>query len=78
MYNFFVCVFIFICIFLVVLIMVQNDQDGDSYSSSISGSRNREITYYSDNTLTKVIGIFAFLFFLISLIICNISYNTIV
>ncbi|XBC37498.1 MAG: preprotein translocase subunit SecG [Buchnera aphidicola (Meitanaphis microgallis)] len=78
MYNFFLGVFIFVSVLLIFLIMIQNGKDNDTSSNFNLGKSKREIMiHYHDNILTKIIGIFAFLFFLVSLIICNISYNNI-
>ncbi|XBC38011.1 MAG: preprotein translocase subunit SecG [Buchnera aphidicola (Floraphis choui)] len=77
MYSFFLGVFIFVSICLIFLIMIQNRKDGSGNSSFSSVKSPQVITYYNDNMLTCVTGIFAFLFFFVSLIICNISYNNI-
>ncbi|XBC38538.1 MAG: preprotein translocase subunit SecG [Buchnera aphidicola (Melaphis rhois)] len=75
MYNFFLGMFVFVSVFLIFLIMIQHGKDSDLNTSLGLARSKKAIIYGNNNTLTCITSIFAFLFFLISLIICNMSYN---
>ncbi|WP_075474238.1 preprotein translocase subunit SecG [Buchnera aphidicola] len=77
MYNCCLGIFIFVSIFLIFFIMIQNGKNSDVNTVFGLEKSKQIITNYSNNTLTKIISILAFLFFLISLIICNVNYNNI-
>lgn len=77
MYNFFLGIFVFVSFCLVFLIMIQNGKNSDVNTGFNLIKSKQIITFCNNSMLIRITGIFAFLFFLISLIICNISYNNV-
>ncbi|AHG60009.1 preprotein translocase subunit SecG [Buchnera aphidicola] len=74
MYLFFLFFFIFISIFLIFFILLQPRK---GFNNTLNFNSKNNIKFFSgigtNNFVTNIIGIFSFLFLLISIILCNIN-----
>ncbi|CAL1329370.1 preprotein translocase subunit SecG [Candidatus Providencia siddallii] len=75
MYTFFLIAYLLIAICLISLIMLQQGKNSDMCSSGAISSTTLFGSSGSDNFITKTTGILATIFFIINLIIVNITAN---
>ncbi|MGP1939659.1 MAG: preprotein translocase subunit SecG [Arsenophonus sp. ET-DL9-MAG3] len=76
MYIILLILFLLISIILITIIMLQQGKNSDiGGSSSISSSAILFASSGSSNFMTRMTAIFATLFFIISLLLANLTYN---